>query len=399
MYKFHNRRQRARAYRRVLAVDPACVVSSFLTSENDARDREHLDQMRSVFTIDQILAGTAPPIADDLSADPVADDGTDRVLMFPGGASMPVRVSQSEPDSPALQIAPFATRRIDDSSVGRNLHRRVQGRLDPWITMLARSLRLSSMWVTSIATAFAFAFAALLFQDEVALAAAALTISGFFELIDAAVAKGDAKNPRGAVFLDYVMDRFSDIAIFGGVALAFRSMYPAVAYLSLTTLLLAMVGSYARAQALALRFPTRTVGLGRFERFAVIVAGVWFAAVVPDRNAWFLGVAVTITSVLTGITLIQRMVVPLSETTTEFSVSWAPGEYLPLLVSEIVDIEDLSLVVCDTNDTGQARHVVEADAVALFQPDNGRSKITLLRHKVRVNLGPSDGSGSDAANG
>ncbi len=100
-----------------------------------------------------------------------------------------------------------------------------------------------------------------------ALAGVAVLVSGFFDILDGAVARATGAVSRRGAFLDSTMDRVGETAIYLGILLG-NTTSPFLVFLALAASLLV---SYTRAKADALSVNLAGVGIGeRSERLIVI---------------------------------------------------------------------------------------------------------------------------------
>ena len=94
--------------------------------------------------------------------------------------------------------------------------------------------------------------------------------SGFFDIVDGAVARVTNKVSKAGSFLDSTFDRAAEVAIFGGILLG-NYTSPIVVLLSLS---LSLLVSYTRAKGDALGVSLSGVGIGeRSERLVVLAVG------------------------------------------------------------------------------------------------------------------------------
>jgi len=126
-----------------------------------------------------------------------------------------------------------------------------------------------------------------------------IILGGIFDILDGVVARIKGKETDFGAFLDSVLDRFSDAAIF--LAIAWR-MYLlgnlAGAVLSVVTLTGALLISYTRARAEGLGKKCSTGLMERTERIVLIAFGCLADLLMPIL--WFL-------AVLTFYTVMQRI--------------------------------------------------------------------------------------------
>ncbi len=151
------------------------------------------------------------------------------------------------------------------------------------------------------------------------LAGALILVGGTFDLMDGAVARvSKITNPFGAL-LDSVVDRYSEGAVFVGLAIYFTTRFPAptekkITYLALTCLGLisAFLVSYVRARAEGLKVECKVGLMQRPERIVLISIGVlfWDRSIV---NVSLLVIALWILVILSHITVFQRVAFVLKE--------------------------------------------------------------------------------------
>jgi len=131
------------------------------------------------------------------------------------------------------------------------------------------------------------------------IAGLALLISGFFDLLDGALARVSKKVTSFGGFLDSVLDRYSDLFILYGILIFFlrRSQ---VFWCLITAM--AMIGiaiiPYAKARAEAASIKCNTGLLERPERLIILLIGMFFH---------ILDYAIVVLAVLSHITVIQRI--------------------------------------------------------------------------------------------
>jgi len=123
-----------------------------------------------------------------------------------------------------------------------------------------------------------------------------LLVSGFFDVVDGQVARVTGKTSKTGSYLDSMFDKIAEVAIFFGILLA-GYVQPSVVMLAIT---LSLLVSYARAKSDALNIKMQGIGIGeRAERLLVIaILGI----------IGFIEYAVIIVVIISGITLIQRMI-------------------------------------------------------------------------------------------
>jgi len=149
------------------------------------------------------------------------------------------------------------------------------------------------------------------------LAGILILVGGIFDLMDGAVARvNKVTNPFGAL-LDSVVDRYSEGAIFVGLAIYFSRFSPEIdkmiTGLALTCLGLisAFLVSYVRARAEGLKVECKVGIMQRPERVILIAAGILFRNLLVKPN--LLVVALWVLVILSHITVLQRVAFVLKE--------------------------------------------------------------------------------------
>ncbi len=132
--------------------------------------------------------------------------------------------------------------------------------------------------------------------------------AGAFDMLDGAVAKVTGKTTKFGAFLDSTLDRCSEVVVFLGLLLYYRSGPTTDQYYGSTLVYIAIAGSllvsYVKARAEGLGMECKGVGLlPRPERVLMIVAGCII-------NVWWslaLIVVLWILAIGTNVTAIQRI--------------------------------------------------------------------------------------------
>lgn len=171
-----------------------------------------------------------------------------------------------------------------------------------------------------------------------------------------------SRHGRRDVFVDYVTDRLTDTMLFGALAMHYWTIDPPVAVLAGAILLLALLSSYVRAQAEALKFESLS-RFGRGERLFCLVVGVAGAAVldlVGRDAATYVGVWLSIAALLTLVTLAERVSCVLKPSPTQtFDFEWDGESFLPRLIGSLVDSgPDVEIQMSDEPFAGGSPRVV-----------------------------------------
>ena len=118
--------------------------------------------------------------------------------------------------------------------------------------------------------------------------------SGFFDLVDGAVARASNRVTRFGGFFDSVVDRYSDASQFLGL-LVFYARADRFFYVVLTAIVMisAIMVSYTRARAESLIGSCRVGFMERPERLVLVIIGALFNRMAPVL--WIIAVLSTIT--------------------------------------------------------------------------------------------------------
>ena len=118
--------------------------------------------------------------------------------------------------------------------------------------------------------------------------------SGFFDLVDGAVARASNRVTRFGGFFDSVVDRYSDASQFVGLMVFYgrsgRSVYVILAAIAMIS---AIMVSYTRARAESLIGSCRVGFMERPERLVLVIIGALFNRMAPVL--WIIAVLSTIT--------------------------------------------------------------------------------------------------------
>jgi len=135
------------------------------------------------------------------------------------------------------------------------------------------------------------------------LAAVLLLLSGFCDALDGAVARLFSQASAFGGFLDSLLDRYADAAVYTGIVVSGLSDVP----WGLAALIGSLLVSYTRARAEASGTKMETVGLAeRPERIVILaVAGVTAAFWQPRVT---MNACVVLLAVLTNLTVLQRSI-------------------------------------------------------------------------------------------
>ncbi len=141
--------------------------------------------------------------------------------------------------------------------------------------------------------------AALVIQQSLKIGGVLLMIGGLCDMLDGMVARTTGQATKFGAFLDSVLDRYSDAALFLSLAWYLGGKgdhYGAL--ISLGTLAGAFLVSYARARAEGVGIPCHTGLMERPERIILVLVALFSGYIVPILWLMF---------VLTHVTVVQRI--------------------------------------------------------------------------------------------
>ena len=136
-------------------------------------------------------------------------------------------------------------------------------------------------------------------MDSLVLGGLALLVSGFFDVLDGAVARTHGRVTPYGGFLDSVLDRYTDLGVAFGIFVYFMRRNDML-FTALT--FVAAIGTaiipYIRARAEAASLPCKSGFLERPERTILLIIGLCFNLLKPT---------IILLAVLTHLTAIQRI--------------------------------------------------------------------------------------------
>jgi CDP-diacylglycerol--glycerol-3-phosphate 3-phosphatidyltransferase len=112
---------------------------------------------------------------------------------------------------------------------------------------------------------------------------------GLFDAIDGSMARLRGGETKFGAFLDSVLDRYSELAIFFGILVfSLRTSDPVSCFLVFIAASGSVLVSYIRARAQSLGIDTKIGILTRVERYLVIVPSLLFGR--PDVGLWIIAI-------------------------------------------------------------------------------------------------------------
>jgi archaetidylinositol phosphate synthase len=171
-----------------------------------------------------------------------------------------------------------------------------------WMQPLGRVLQYTNPnLITLIGLLLALTAGTLFAVKSLTWAGIFILLSGFFDILDGTIARGNNKITPYGGFLDSVSDRYADAAILlGAMYSGLTAMpYPQVTWFwGAIALIGSMMVSYTRARAEAAG-ASATIGIAeRAERLIILALGAFTG---------YLNIAVFIIAIITHITIIQRV--------------------------------------------------------------------------------------------
>ena len=184
-------------------------------------------------------------------------------------------------------------------------------RFEAWVRRHAQALMaalgrlpITPNQITFIGLGLTFVASVLAALGHLRWAGVVLIFAGTFDILDGALARSSGRSYPYGAFLDSTLDRYSEGAIYIGLAAYFASTSgPLQRWLLLATVA-ALAGSflvsYVRARAQSLGFTCETGLFKRPERVVVTVVGLIFGGVL-------LTIVVFLLAILTNLTALQRI--------------------------------------------------------------------------------------------
>jgi CDP-diacylglycerol--glycerol-3-phosphate 3-phosphatidyltransferase len=189
--------------------------------------------------------------------------------------------------------------------INAKLRRRWDRLMSPVGRALARS-GVSPDLITYLGVALQVIVAVLILEGKLLVAGLLAIVAAFSDALDGAVAKALGTSNKFGAFLDSTTDRLSDALVFIPIAWLYgvdpdiaERDEPWVAAVALATLVLAFLVSYTKARAESLGYDCNVGIAERAERLIVVIAALILDLLPP---------ALVVLGVLSGITVLQRMV-------------------------------------------------------------------------------------------
>jgi phosphatidylglycerophosphate synthase len=165
--------------------------------------------------------------------------------------------------------------------------------------------------LTVIGLLFGFICLILTISNRLLPAGLALFVSGFFDLIDGAVARQYGRVTAYGGFLDSVLDRYTDLSVAFGIFIYFLGHGDRLfGILTFVAAIGIVIVSYIRARAEAASLRCKNGLLERPERTILLIIGLCFNETFPRlAGVGLLEVVIILLAVLTHLTAIQRILI------------------------------------------------------------------------------------------
>jgi CDP-diacylglycerol--glycerol-3-phosphate 3-phosphatidyltransferase len=173
-----------------------------------------------------------------------------------------------------------------------------------FIEPLARflgALGLTPNAVTVLGFFLTLGVAAVLATGRLLLGGILLMVTLAFDAVDGTLARVTGQTTRFGAFLDSTLDRWAEVVLFTAIAWVLLQANDRLGVmLAIVALSMSLLVSYTRARAEGIGLPCKEGLLTRFERLAILIAGL-----ILGQVTW----ALALIAVLAGITAVQRIVV------------------------------------------------------------------------------------------
>jgi len=200
---------------------------------------------------------------------------------------------------------------LEHGLLGQGLRRWFRGRIDPLVDLLLDA-GIRADWVSAVQLAVSVLCGLAYGRGWTFTAGWLLMSAGSLDVLDGAMArKRETAGARGA-FVDSVVDRYGEGAVFFGLALRFRAAWPLWAVLAAA--FGAFMVSYTRARAEGVGVACSEGMLQRPERYVILGFGSLFGslaahlACAPDAATGLLVAALVVVAILANVTALQRAV-------------------------------------------------------------------------------------------
>ncbi len=175
---------------------------------------------------------------------------------------------------------------------------------EPLLPLLVRT-RITPTSLTWIGFAITLGAAALITTGHLFIAGFVILVSGFFDMLDGALARYAKQVTRFGAVLDSTLDRISEAVLLLAI-MAFHLLSGDLSTTFILVVTLALIGSplvsYVRARAETIGLECKTGLFTRSERVITLTVGLWLS-----RFSYVLIIAIGIIAVFSFITTAQRL--------------------------------------------------------------------------------------------
>lgn len=173
--------------------------------------------------------------------------------------------------------------------------------------------KLNPNHITGLSFCFSFVGCVFLFNGWLFLAGWAILFGGTLDMLDGRIARKTGTVSKRGAFFDSVMDRYSEILIFLGLAAHFR--YSILFYVILLGLGGSLMVSYTRARAEGLGLTCKVGMMQRPERVVFLGFGAIFSSILymlretlgVDGGPYLMGFILLVIAILANATALSRM--------------------------------------------------------------------------------------------
>jgi len=176
------------------------------------------------------------------------------------------------------------------------LRPRLQGFMEPF----AKKVKINPNIITLIGLIISLLAAYTFAMDKLLVGGCLILLSGFFDVVDGAVARNNNKKSRFGGFLDSTSDRFADAFIIIGIIYGGYVSW----VLGVLALLASFNVSYVRARAEVEGIKCDLGFAERAERLVIITGGAFLGYFI---NPYFMTLAIILVIVLGFLTIAQRV--------------------------------------------------------------------------------------------
>ncbi|MCJ7519388.1 MAG: CDP-alcohol phosphatidyltransferase family protein [Anaerolineaceae bacterium] len=176
-----------------------------------------------------------------------------------------------------------------------DLLRKVFGKLLNSIAVFLNSLGFSPNLMTILGVLGNILAAWFISKGNLVTGGVMVLVFGSFDAIDGSMARLQGGETKSGAFLDSVMDRYSEFAIFLGILVySLRNSNPINCILVFLATAGSVLVSYIRARAQSLGVETKIGILTRVERYLVIVPSLLLGR--PDVGLWIIAILGNVTA-------------------------------------------------------------------------------------------------------